>query len=65
MKSLFAFHNGWKLENGGSHQISKAQTTYDELKLSGGKWNHEFGFAMDENKNEKGQNHNHLKKEKN
>jgi len=35
-----------------------------KLELAGGKWNHEFGFAMDENKNEKGQNHNHLKKEK-
>ncbi len=30
MESLFWFDNGWKLENGGSHQISKAQTMYDE-----------------------------------
>lgn len=36
MESLFSFDNGWKLENGGSHQISKAQTMYDETGASQG-----------------------------
>jgi hypothetical protein len=36
MESLFSFDKGWKLENGGSHQISRAQTMYDETGASRG-----------------------------
>jgi hypothetical protein len=46
-------------------KFQKLKQCMMKLELAGGKWNHEFGFAMDENKNEKGQNHSHLKKEKN